>query len=48
MSEAIEKALAYLNALEIHGEKNCVLLAAAIQTLKKAKNEISKKEEKQA
>ena len=34
MNEAILKALGYLNELEVHGERNCVLLVSAIHELK--------------
>ena len=34
MNQAIANALHYLNELDIRGERNCVLLAAAIRELK--------------
>ena len=34
MNEAIMKALGFLNDLEVRGERNCVLLVAAIRELK--------------
>lgn len=34
MNKAIVQALTYLNELEVHGERNCVLLVAAIKELK--------------
>ncbi|MBQ7306103.1 MAG: hypothetical protein IJ438_01130 [Clostridia bacterium] len=34
MNEAIMKALGCLNELEVHGERNCVLLVTAIRELK--------------
>lgn len=34
MNKAILNALNYLNELEVHGERNCVLLVAAIKELK--------------
>ena len=34
MNETIKKALGYLNGLDIRGERNCVLLASAILSLK--------------
>lgn len=34
MNGAILKALSYLNEIEVRGERNCTLLAAAIKELK--------------
>ena len=34
MNKAILNALTYLNELEVHGERNCVLLVSAIKELK--------------
>lgn len=34
MNEAIMKALGFLNDIEVRGQRNCVLLVAAINALK--------------